>query len=427
MLSSKPTPDYNSNAAFEPEGPTVEAAVSNKHMRARNMHRAILPLVLLSGLGKPALACQCGAGPSTPCASLSSYGAIFLGTVQSVQNRPLSEFLSYYRSHPGLSWREEYYGFKDEVIVNFSVQETFKGAPSEKIALRVGKFGGSCGFEYNPGGFYFVKGQQYLVYAGSWKGHLGTTHCSPTKLANMVEREVQELRKLRGIPAPRVIGRYYIVKDYDTKQPAFGRTVTLNGNGNKIVSAVQSDGHFAMMRVAPGNYDVTASVPFNYEIGWYRFGAFRMSDRVPVNPTTIKVDTGGCTEIELNAIPDGSISGIVVDQTGKPLSGVAVRLWSANKIGDLGHWWGWNQTDNLGQFVQKPLPPGTYVLGAYIWSQEQFSAFMASGEGKPALWFYPNVQQVSRATSIRLQFAQHQSHIRMQIPSTDLKRAESFR
>jgi hypothetical protein len=250
----------------------------------------------------PARACQCGVGDATPCSSLSNYGAIFLGTVQSVDNRPLTEFPRFSKTHSGRSWREQYRIFKDEVVINFSVQEVFKGAHSSQIAVRVTKFLRSCGFEYKPGELYFQKGKQYRVYAGPWGDHLGTTHCSPSRLATEAVREIEELRRLRDLPSPRIIGSYNIHNDYEVQSPAVGQTITFSSGAKQIATTIQSDSRFSITSVSPGTYDVRATVPRNYRIEWYEFGhAYRLRDQVSVNPRAIDVKTDSCTEIELQA------------------------------------------------------------------------------------------------------------------------------
>jgi hypothetical protein len=153
---------------------------------------------------------------------------------------------------------------------------------------------------------------------------------------------------------------------------------------------------------------------------WYDFGrAYRIRDHASVNPKAVEVKPNSCTEIELQAFPDGRISGTVADRRGRPLKGVAVRIWKANSIIDPDHWWGWKETNDHGEFEESQLPPGSYIVGVYIWSPEQLASFTAGGSGKPTLWFYPGVLDARRATSIPLQFAQHRSSIRIKISANN--------
>jgi len=385
-------------------------------------HRVFLSALLISLLSHKVFACQCGGGGVSPCASLSNYSSIFLGTVESVENRPLEEFLSFAKLRSAGSLRDQYAVFRDEIIVNFSVQETFKGSNSQRISVRITKFSGSCGFEYKPGELYFAQGKQYLVYAGSWYAGkwndcLGTTRCSPTRLATEASREIEELRMLRDLPAPRIVGSYNIARDYDNRVAASGQQITFESKGSRTTVQVQPDGRFSVPAVPPGTYDVAATFPSKYQIAWYASAtAFRIRDHVPINPKTVEVKAGGCNEIELDAFPDGLISGTVVDAKGKPIGNVTVRLWRANNIADVENWWSWRATNDHGEFRETNLPPGKYVMGGYVWSPEQRSLLIKGGRGNPSLWFYPGVSDAKRAEVIPLQFAQHRSGLRMRIP-----------
>ncbi len=135
---------------------------------------------------------------------------------------------------------------------------------------------------------------------------------------------------------------------------------------------------------------------------------------VPVNPTTIELKADGCSEMELRAYPDGKISGKIVDARGRAYVDVSVRLWSAERIDDVGRWWGGNETNDRGEFQEETLPPGKYVIGVYIWAPGQERTL----DSKPTLWFYPGVKDPKGAKPISLGFAQHLSGIRFVVPET---------
>ena len=385
---------------------------------------ALLATLLLAS--ELASACQCGGGNVSSCTSLSlGYGVVFVGTVQSIESAPITDLVKIEKSSPAfapigpthLSLRERYRAYKDVVILNFAVQESFKGVHSPKIAIRVGRFAGSCGFETKPGELYFKKGEKYLVYAYEWNGNWITNICSPTRLASVAAPQIEELRRLRDLLAPRVVGDYVAVRTKGATISPSGQTVTLKGsNGDKIPATVQADGRFWIAGIPPGAYEVSATTPPSYRLR--AENAFRIKDRVPVNPQSIRVEPDGCTEMELYALPDGEISGRVLDGRGKPLKEASVRLWNADDVSDLGHWWGWERPDEHGTFRLGPLGPGKYVIGVYIWSPEKRKQFMSgSSDAKPELWFYPGVDDLRRARSITLSFAQHRSDILLRVPA----------
>ena len=115
-------------------GHPINPGVSNTYMHSYISHRVFLSALLISLLSHKVFACQCGGGGVSPCASLSNYSSIFLGTVESVENRPLKEFLSFAKLRSAGSLRDQYAVFRDEIIVNFSVQETFKGSNSANFS-----------------------------------------------------------------------------------------------------------------------------------------------------------------------------------------------------------------------------------------------------------------------------------------------------
>lgn len=378
----------------------------------------------ITALVNAANACQCSGVLPTPCNSLSTPGVIFLGTVKSIENRPWSEFWSF-SDHSGMSWRDRLAILRDEVIVNFSVEEIYKGDPARELSIRVGKFGGSCGFEYKPGGLYFKQGEKYLVYAGIYggplldksnaDGHLRTNHCSGTTLASNATERIKAYRALKGLQRPLVLGTYNFQPEFNKKIPARGQRVTLvPGTGARLNATVQTDGSFLLTGVPSTTYTLAPTMAKDYRLG---FGnGYRIKDNVPVNPETINVGTDSCTEMKLVALPDGTISGTVVKSNGEPLSGATVRLWNANDVSGLEHWWGGQQTDARGKFSRGPLSPGRYVVGVYVWSPDQERRLRQGHDANPSLWFYPGVSRPERAKIITLGFADHRGGIQIRVP-----------
>ena len=389
--------------------------------------RAFIVSLVFAALVNAANACQCSGIPQSPCNSLSHSGVIFLGRVKSIENRPWSEFWSFSRSYSGTSLRNRFAMFRDEVIVNFSVEEIYNGDPVRELSVRVGKFLGSCGFEYKPGELYFKKGEKYLVYAG-YSGELlpekaggdvrlRTNHCSGTTLASNAAERIKAYRALKGLQRPLVLGTYNFQPEFNKKIPARGQTVNLvPKTGARSTAAVQEDGSFLLTGISPGGYTLAPTIPRNYRV---EFGnGYRRKDFAPVNPSAINVGTDSCTEIELVALPDGTISGTIINSHGKPLSGATVRLWNADAVSGLEHWWGGQQTDARGKFIQGPIAPGKYVVGVYVWSPDQEKLFLKGQDTKPSLWFYPGVARPELAKIITLGFAEHRRGIQIRVPRT---------
>src|SRR5260370_29005007 len=111
------------------------------------IRNAVIVSIVSAVLVHAANACQCAGVAQSPCNSLSTSGVIFLGTVKTIENRPWMEFWSFSKTYSGMSLRDRLAMFRDEVIVNFSVEEIYKGGPARELSVRVTKFLGSSGFE----------------------------------------------------------------------------------------------------------------------------------------------------------------------------------------------------------------------------------------------------------------------------------------
>jgi len=389
--------------------------------------RAFMVTLVVAALIHAANACQCSKVAESPCNSLSTSDVIFLGRVTAIENRPWSEFWSFSKTYSGTSLRNRLAMFRDEVIVNFSAEEIYKGSPVRQLSVRVGKFGGSCGFEYKPGELYFRKGEKYLVYAGFYggplldksngDGHLRTNHCSGTTLASNASERIKAYRALKGLQRSVVLGRYNFVPEFNKKIPARGQSVTfLSKTGTRFNATTQENGSFLLTGVPTATYTLEPTIRKDYRLGFG--GGYRVKDNVPANPETINVGTDSCTELELVALPDGRLSGKVIDSKGKPLSDGSVRLWNANDVSELEHWWGGQNTDSGGKFSQGPLLPGKYVIGVYVWSPDQEERLRRGEDAQPSLWFYPGVSKPERAKVITLGFAQHRDGIQIRVPKS---------
>ena len=385
--------------------------------------------VLISGsalatLVHPANACTCAGVVPSPCNSLSNPGVIFVGTVKSIENRPWSEFWSFSKRYSGMSLRNRVAVFRDEVIVNFSVDESYKGDPVRELPIRVTKFLGSCGFEYRPGELYFKKGEKYLVYAGIYggplldrsnsDGDLRTNHCNGTTLASNVQDKIKAYRALKGLQLPAVLGTYNFHVESNKKTPARGQSVTLVPEiGPRLTATVQEDGGFLFTGVPAATYTLAphASKGYRVDVG----NGYRIKDGISINPEKINITPDSCTEIEVVALPDGEISGRVVDGKGRPVPGATIRVWQANEVTALENvWWG-RDNDARGAFTEGPLPPGKYVVGAYVWSPDQVQRLRKGQDAKPSLWFYPGVSRPEHAKIITLGFAEHRGGIQIRI------------
>src|SRR5215207_9117855 len=100
--------------------------------------------VALTVLAARAEACSCFAG-QPPCAAFGAASAVFVGTLTDSRTR-----------EPKAKTREEVDW--TPVVVRFAVLQPFLGVEGAEVEVATGRGGGDCGY-------YFRKGETYLVYA----------------------------------------------------------------------------------------------------------------------------------------------------------------------------------------------------------------------------------------------------------------------
>jgi hypothetical protein len=375
--------------------------------------RVALCIFLLALCVQTGHACMCGTSPN-PCNSLNESDAVFVGTVRSIRTISLVESYQYWRTHSEASWGDLRASSGDLLRIDFEVQESFKGASTKEATVTVHRFVGACGFEYETG-LYFKKGERYLVYAFGDGKALSTNHCSRTRIASDAQGEIESLRRAHQLPPSRVFGQYLLINEATKQTPAAGMHVVLTGkDGGQHSESVDRDGHFIFSGLAPDVYRVTNDYPARFVAG--SSGRLRQGDDwVLVNPPGVQLSANGCQEIAIEAVPDGHVSGIVVDDKGRPIANVSIRLWNASNVSDLGHWWGWIASDRRGRFDVGKLPPGKYVLGGYVWNPAHKDV---SRDDTPTLWFYGGVPTAAKSKTISLSFAQRITNVRLVIPKS---------
>src|SRR5215204_4317253 len=138
------------------------------------------PLVL-TALAERAEACSCMMG-QPPCAAFGAASAVFIGTAADVRVRE-AKSVEAARAEP--DWTP--------VVVRFAVLQPFLGVEGTEVEVVTGRGGGDCGY-------YFRKGETYLVYAfGGRDGKpLATSICSRTR---PVADASEDLEFLRGLGA----------------------------------------------------------------------------------------------------------------------------------------------------------------------------------------------------------------------------------
>ncbi len=367
-----------------------------------SFRKVLAALVLGAGCPGYALPCTCvGFGPACAEAVSPHVSAVFLGTVESIGMPSLWEIFT--------DRRELSATLRGEVEVTLSVQEAYKGVSSKKVAVRTNSSEAACGFP-------FQKGQQYVVYASEYKGKLYTSICQRTLPARLVAKDLAYLRKMKDLPetseifgtykrytydpnfvprfTPSIMDHYRPPEEeYRAMAPMTGETVTLTSqNGQELKTKVDPSGEFSFTALPPGKYSIKVTVPPKLAParGYAAGVGFRL-DSLEVLPK-------GCAEVTFRTEPDGHIGGRIVNSGGHPLTHV----------------------DNEdGTFDLGPLPPGEYILGAYVWSLPQGFPAMANDRERlqnATLRFFPGTREFKAAKPMVVGYGEHVTRVELRIP-----------
>ena len=281
----------------------------------------------------------CSCWPSRPpCQAAWSADAIFSGTVRAIDVR--EEETS--RGKRMLA-----------TVVRFEVEQRFLNVPSGPVEVVTEG--------YSTCSYAFRRGEKYLVYASRLDdGRLTTTICARTRpLADATE----DLQYLSALPAVGTGARVYGRITEWVHHPADSVAVD-HGPLENIVVGIHSagrwhdvltdrDGRYELRGVPPGPVSISVAAPFGF---------------VAENPMEFNVtDLRGCIAADFALRAESAAYGVVVDEAGRPLSGILVDAVAAElaaykpeAIFEPA------KTDERGRFSFHSLPPGAYVFGVNV-------------------------------------------------------------
>jgi hypothetical protein len=335
----------------------------------------------------------------------ANVAAVFLGTVDSIEPP--------YNVFTGAPWTSP---TPFETEVTLSVQEAFKGVDSKKVLVRTPDVGMNCGFP-------FKKGEQYLVYAYKLDDQLHTTICNRTRPAGSATEDLGYLRKMRNLPdISEVFGTYkrytyypnFVPKPYSDMAPMVGETATITAeSGTALTTKVDAEGRFSFTGLTPGKYAIKVSVPARMAQpdGW-------VAGQPRFSTNSLTVLPKGCAEVTFTTWPDGHIAGRIVSVEGLPLANVEVCARDTRKIfepylcDESAH------TASDGTFDVGSLPPGKYVLSAYVSTLPQGRPTWDDWNRlmKATLRYFPGTSEFDLAKPIVVDFGQHIPDITLAIP-----------
>lgn len=208
------------------------------------------------------------------------------------------------------------YEFPRRLEVRFSVTENFRGPaiPGREMVVYTGTTEAGCGYP-------FTVGTNYLVYASVYKDELRTGICTPTAPEVSVAAVIPQLRALKkgaGVDdlfgmigaTPRGGGYEDLV---ETKALADIRVRMISSRGPERSTTTNRNGVYSFQSLPSDTYRVEVDLPVGMST-WQRNRG---------ETITVGIDNeelAGC-RTDLNARPDGLISGRVVDDAGSGVAG----------------------------------------------------------------------------------------------------------
>jgi hypothetical protein len=223
-------------------------------------------------------------------------------------------------------------------------------APATVITARSGA---SCGYEFRAG-------TRYLIVADRLPdGRLSVNSCGLTRPLSDADGLLEYIQTLKG-PATqtRVWGQVEMpVRWVDFNRdvdPIPAARVTVNGPEPRSVMT-GADGRYTLSGLPHGLYTVNVALP----------GTLPQLGEVESKSLVLdKATAYACAEVDFVAPIKSSISGVIVDDAGRPLSGLFVRLSLADQLDRSGGSAGnGTDTDTNGRYKFDNLPPGRYLVG----------------------------------------------------------------
>ena len=258
----------------------------------------------------------------------------------------------------------------------------------------------------------FKAGERYLVYAyrDMQTGDLYTSMCSRTRRMSDPEAQVDltyfEARDAGGPTSGWLSG---IVRElhYDSSRgpdgrvkewivsPLSGIRVTATSPTGETHTTVTRDGGVYVFTGLTLSWDwqVKADLPrpFQPHDGLVTARYHGPTPTVPWSKGTT------CAEANIDARIDGVISGVILDEQGRPGRGIVVELGNAQSLRSDPDARADQEvvTDEQGRFEFRPLPAGTYVVGVQLEKPHMTDTLDRRR-------YHPGVRQLESATAIAL-------------------------
>ena len=162
--------------------------------------------------------------------------------------------------------------------------------------------------------------------------------------------------------------------------------ICVNADNNKCWedwvggSQTDADGYYSI-DLPDGNYYISTDTTCGGDEDSYYINKLYTTGGGDTDCNAAEMVATGSTNINLSLDLGGRISGTVLDNTGRAITGVdgGVTVWTSGDCNNL-EWIGWGQLDPAdGTFTTSALPPGDYILQTYMNGSWYVDEFWASG------------------------------------------------
>lgn len=203
--------------------------------------------------------------------------------------------------------------------VRVEVREAFRGAlpaAGREVVIFTGSLA-TCGYPFKPG-------IEYLIYATRQDdGRMATTACSRTIPLDRAAADSTYARDATAGRAPqgRIIGQARLATGHQSRwRPLPGVGIALMHDGARFTAITDEHGQYVMDTPGGGSYTLNVSLPETlYTLQGHQ---------------TIEVpDPRACTEVNIDVLFNGRVSGRVVDSGEKGVAGLTVSLVHPRRTG----------------------------------------------------------------------------------------------
>lgn len=338
------------------------------------------------------VACSCGGG-GTPCQEFWRAEAVFVGTVVG------SERASVRTGNLPLAGR----------LVRFNVSESVRGASASQAEVITGLGGGDCGYP-------FTHGETYIVYASRNEedGLLYTSTCTRTRRLADAAEDIAYIRGLATADAQsdvfgRIVRRNYArTEDDEPFLPVADAELVIEGEATRRVIRSDANGDFRFAGLAPGTYKIKLRLPQGLTSGG-------LNGEAATIEREMRVVARGCAQTQFYLESDTRVSGRVVDATGQPVANLRLNMRGApanntNNANNLGNILLYAETDEVGRFEFRTVPPGDYFLGVRLLSY-------SVGEMPPyPRTYYPGVTTREQASRVSVREGEWVRDLELRLP-----------